>query len=194
MNIFDTLKGFDTQLFLFFNGHHNEFFDSVMLFSSGKWSWTPLYILLLIFIVNKLGWKALPAILIGLAALITISDQASVHLFKNVFLRYRPCHNIEIQHLVHLVKGCGGQYGFVSSHASNSFALATFVGLLLFDKLKFVLPMLWIWALWVGYSRIYNGVHYPGDVLGGSVLGLLVGFIVFKAFNFYNIRSKTIKE
>ncbi len=194
MSIFDTLVGFDKKLFLFFNEHHNEFFDIVMLFASGKWSWLPLYIILLIIIIKKLGWKPLPAVLIAIAAAVTLSDQASVHLFKNVFLRYRPCHNVEIQHLVHLVKGCGGKYGFVSSHASNSFALATFVGFILYDKIRFVLPLLWLWALVVGYSRIYNGVHYPADIVCGSALGFIVGYAVYKAFYYFDNRSKMINE
>ncbi len=194
MGIFEILEGFDKKLFLFFNGHHNGFFDLVMLFSSGKWSWMPLYIILFFIIVYKLGWKVLPAVLIGIMVTVTISDQASVHLFKNVFLRYRPCHNLEIQHLVHLVKGCGGKYGFVSSHAANSFSIATFVGLLLYRKIKLVLPLLLIWALLVGYSRIYNGVHYPSDILGGSALGVITGFGVYKGLVYYFNRSKMINE
>lgn len=194
MNLLEIIKDYDKQLFLFFNKHHNEFFDTVMLFSSGKLSWLPLYILLLFLIVKNYKYRELPLILISIAATITLADQTSVHLFKNIFLRYRPCHNLDIQHLVHVVKGCGGQYGFVSSHAANSFALATLIGLLLINKFKSILLLLWFWALWVSYSRIYNGVHYPADIVGGAILGILIGYIVFTLYRLYLMRSKTIKE
>jgi undecaprenyl-diphosphatase len=194
MNLFEIIKDYDKQLFLFFNKHHNEFFDAVMLFSSGKLSWLPLYLVLLLLIIKNYPYRQLPLILIGIAAAITMADQASVHLFKNVFLRYRPCHNLEIQHLVHVVKGCGGQYGFVSSHAANSFALATLIGLLLINKLESILLLLWFWALWVSYSRIYNGVHYPADIIGGAILGILIGYAVFALCKRYMARSNTIKE
>jgi undecaprenyl-diphosphatase len=194
MNLLELIKDYDRQLFLFVNGYHNDFFDAVMIFSSGKLSWLPLYLILLFIIIKNKGTKTLPAILIAIAAAITLSDQSSVHLFKNVFLRYRPCHNLDIQHLVHVVKGCGGQYGFVSSHASNSFAMASFIGFLLYDRMKGLLYTLWLWALWVSYSRIYNGVHYPADILAGALLGIIIGYLVFKIYRYYLSLSKTIKE
>jgi len=127
--------------------------------------------------------------LLGVGVLILISDQLSVHAFKEVFQRYRPCHNLEIMTQVHLIDGrCGGKFGFISSHASNCFALAVFVGLLLKPNYKFILPALLFWAALVGYSRIYVGVHYPLDILAGAIFGGIVGWIVYKIFEKVNHR------
>ncbi len=104
----------------------------------------------------------------------------SVHLFKDVFERLRPCHNPEIADKVHTLYGyCGGMYGFVSSHASNSFSLAVFSGLMLKNHYRFALILMLLWALLVSYSRIYAGVHYPGDILAGAILGSVIGIFVF---------------
>ncbi len=111
--------------------------------------------------------------------LILIADQTSVHLFKNVFERLRPCKNPEILNLVHVTGGCGGKFGFVSSHATNSFALAVFIGILLKKHYKLFFPAMLFWAGIVAYSRVYVGVHYPGDILGGTILGSIVGVVVF---------------
>ncbi len=109
-----------------------------------------------------------------------MGDQGSVKLFKDVFERLRPCHNPAIAELVHTINGkCGGKYGFVSSHATNSFALAVFCGFLFKRHYKYMLWLMLFWAAIVSYSRVYVGVHYPGDIIGGAVLGSLVGLFVF---------------
>lgn len=115
-----------------------------------------------------------------------MSDKISVYLFKDIFTRLRPCHNNSLVDLIHLVGSCGGKYGFVSSHAANTFALAVFSGLML--KKHYPRLILWaiIWASVVSYSRIYLGVHYPGDILVGAILGISLGVIVYlivKQFN-----------
>lgn len=99
-------------------------------------------------------------------------------------MRLRPCHNPEIASLVHLVDGCGGQYGFLSSHATNSFALAWFTGLLYKRHYKYTLSLMLIWAALVSYSRIYVGVHYLGDILCGAILGSTVGILVYYLMRF----------
>lgn len=170
----------DTNMFLFLNGMNSPSLDVVMWWVSGKTTWWPFYLLLLGFLGWKKGWQLVPMILF-LILVITLADQVSVHLFKNVFQRLRPCHEPSLEGLVHLVNNkCGGKYGFVSSHAANTFGVATL--LFLWIKRKWFTSLMVIWALLVGYSRIYLGVHYPGDVLFGSLLGGLLGWLVWSLF------------
>lgn len=176
----ELIEQWDRQIFLLLNGWHNELFDEIMWYISGKFEWIPLYLILLGLLIKRYG-KSVWKILLGVIAVIVLTDQLSVHLFKNVVERYRPCHNLEIADLVHTVNNkCGGKFGFVSSHATNTFGLATYVGLMLARsnrRLTFVLLLLW--ACVVSYSRIYLGVHYPLDVLGGAILGMLIAYLIY---------------
>ena len=178
--IVETLKQIDQELFLFLNSLHSETFDGIMVWISGKTTWWPFYLLLLLFLILKKRLQAIPVI-IFIALAITLADQTSVNLFKEVFERSKPCHEPALEGMVHLVNDrCGGKYGFVSSHAANSFAVAMLL-LLVIRKRWFTVTILF-WAVIVSYSRIYLGVHYPGDVIGGALLGILCGFIAFILF------------
>ena len=147
---------------------------------SGKLIWAPLYLAILIFLGIKYRRKFL-IILIFIILAVTLADQISVHLFKNTFQRLRPCHEPALEGFVHLFNGeCGGMFGFVSSHATNSFNIAL-LSLLFIKKRWFTISIL-VWALVIGYSRIYLGVHYPGDVICGSLLGSLVGWGIYKLY------------
>ncbi len=176
----DTLNQIDTQLFLFLNGFHTDTFDKIMVWISGKVTWWPFYLLLLAYLAWKRRLQIFPIILF-ITFCITLTDQASVHLFKEVFERLRPCREPALEGMVHMVNGkCGGLYGFVSSHAANSFGVAILL-LLIIRKHWFAAVMLF-WAALVSYSRIYLGVHYPGDILGGAMLGMLCGYLVYLLF------------
>ena len=117
-------------------------------------------------------------VLLHIAALIATSDQISSDLIKNTVKRLRPSHEASLQGLIHLSKaGAGGQYGFISSHASNAFALFMFLSLILPRSYRPLKYTLFFWASLVAYSRIYNGVHYPGDVVVAALFGSLLAWL-----------------
>ena len=125
--MFNTLKEWDTKVFLYLNGKHNNFFDVIMYWASDKLFWVPFYIILLIIVIRQFKKRSI-LILLHVAALITASDQISSNLLKNTIKRLRPSHEAALQSLIHLSKaGPGGPYGFVSSHAANVFTLAAFI-------------------------------------------------------------------
>ena len=176
------LDHIDRNLFLFLNGLNSPLWDQVMWWISDRLIWLPLYLIITGWLIYRFKWKVV-IILVMVALLITLSDQGSVHLFKEVFKRLRPCHEPEISGLVHLVKGhCGGKYGFISSHAANTFAIATFT--LLIIRNKYYSIFIIFWATLVSYSRIYLGIHYPGDVLVGALYGFLIGVLIYRLFLF----------
>lgn len=173
------LEKFDQQFFLVLNSFHSPFWDQVMFAVSGIYIWIPLYLSILIYLGFKYKRKFF-IILLFLIIAVTLADQFSV-IIKNLFQRLRPCHEPALDGLVHTVNNsCGGLYSFVSSHATNSFNVAL-VSLSLVKKKWFTIFIV-IWALIVGYSRIYLGVHYPGDFICGSILGGLIGFGIYKLY------------
>ena len=187
----DYLNTLDTSLFLSINGLHNAFFDGLMAYISGKFSWVPLYLFLLWLIIKQYKWKSL-LVLAFIGLLILAADQLSVHAFKNTFQRLRPCHNDALKDMIHLVQGCGGKFGFVSSHAANSFALLVFISLLLKRFYTWLPPVLIVWGILIAYSRVYLGVHYPGDVLGGALLGAAIGWLLF--FVYQQLEHRIYRE
>jgi len=169
------LQNLDTQFFLFLNGFHNSFFDVLMFWMSDRFIWIPLYLFFIFLIIKKYRKNAV-WILLLVALMILVSDQLSVFI-KNLVQRPRPCHNEQIAALIHLVHGkCGGAFGFVSSHAANSFAIAVFLIPFLTSYFKYFGWVIIFWAAVISYSRIYLGVHYPGDILFGAFTGCLTGY------------------
>ncbi|MEA3504437.1 MAG: phosphatase PAP2 family protein, partial [Bacteroidota bacterium] len=177
----ETIQNIDTNIFLALNGLHSPFFDTLMFWISHKLTWIPLYLFLVYLIIKNYKLKSY-IFLIAIGLLILLSDQLSVHLFKEVFQRFRPCRpESPIHELVHIVNNhCGGKYGFISSHATNTFALAIFLSAILKKFYRYFPITIIIWATIVAYSRIYLGVHYFGDVLGGAIFGSLLGLLIAK--------------
>jgi undecaprenyl-diphosphatase len=186
--MFSWLESIDRAIILAVNGAHSAFFDEFFWMISKTLVWTPLYLLLIYLVWKSLGGKRLLIFLGTIAVLILLVDQTSVLFFKEAIQRYRPSHNTLLEHKLHYHLDAngnpyqGGQYGFVSSHAVNFFALTIFVGL----TLKTYYPkLIWIllgFSILVCYSRMYLGVHYFTDVFCGGLWGALWGYIFYRIF------------
>ncbi|GCD79365.1 phosphatase PAP2 family protein [Schleiferia thermophila] len=168
----------DTNLLLYINGTGSERMDAFWLLVTGRWTWMPLYGFLLWWVWKKSGRRGLVGVLVLLAIGLVLSDAGSVWVFKNTIKRLRPCHVEELQEVLRLPAGCGGLYGFISSHAANSFMLAGMFSALVFRRNKLLPLLLVVWATFVSYSRMYLGVHYPTDVLFGAVYGGSIGLFL----------------
>ncbi|MEY4383888.1 MAG: hypothetical protein RI995_1430 [Bacteroidota bacterium] len=167
----------DTELLKWINLHHSSFMDSIMIFFSNKYVWIPFYIILIAYIIRKYRTQAWKSILYLIAS-VAISDQICSSILKPWTQRLRPCHEAAFQSWIHLADGCGGQFGFCSSHAANSFALA--IGFYFLTKNKSWLIAMMLWALIISYSRVYLGAHYPIDVIVGAGVGAAVATIFSK--------------
>lgn len=175
----DQLIQYDQDLFLYLNSLGNPSWDGLWLFITDKLSSIPLYGLLLFLIYKKFGLKGTLVTVVCVALLITCVDQLA-NAFKHGFERPRPCRVPEFKEVIRYVAVRCGRFGYYSAHAGNSMAVAVFAGLALKSKHKYLIFILLCWAAVVGYSRIYVGVHYPGDVLTGWTIGALIGFGFYK--------------
>ena len=187
----DQLLQLDKDLFLFLNGMGTEAWDGFWMFMTTTRNSAPLYLLLLYLTYRYFGLKKTAIILVAVALLITCTDQLS-NFFKYGVGRLRPCHDPEVSSMMRLVKSyCGGQYGYFSAHAANSFGPAVFFIVLFHQKVKYISWVLLLWACIVAYSRIYIGVHYPLDVITGAFIGSLFGWLFARLaiFVFQRIRS-----
>lgn len=180
----DGLLLWDEQLLLAINGSHRSWLDALMVTVSNRWVWIPLYVVLAGLIYWKRGkGELLWALMIAIPVFL-VADQLASGILKPLVARPRPCHEQHLQVL--LWNGgwrCGGPYGFASSHASNFFALATYLGWLLRGKVRFAWPFLIMVAAIVSVSRVYLGVHYPTDVLAGATIGGasgMLGIVLFR--------------
>jgi len=165
----------DQSLFQVINSQWTAgWLDTLMPYWRSKFFWAPLYLFGLSFLL--LNFKKSSLFFLFLVALtIAFTDVASSQWIKKSVQRKRPCQTEELKSELHLLVRCGGGYSFPSSHASNHFAIATFVAFTLGRFYRFLGPLLFVWAFSIGYGQIYVGLHYPLDVLGGAILGSLIG-------------------
>lgn len=176
-----TLIDLDRRLFLALNELHSSWLDPVMVWVSGNIIWIPLYVILLYHLFKLPRVHAVVAVL-SIALGIALSDQLTSSLMKPMFERARPTWDTELGPLVHTVNNYrGGHFGFPSSHAANTFCAAMLLNLILQRRW---LPVLFFWAALVSYSRIYLGVHFPGDVTVGAILGMACGWIAYQVYLF----------
>lgn len=167
----------EREAFFFMNGSDSVFFDRFMWLYSGKVVWLPLAVFILFILIYKNKWKESLLILLGIVLVITLCDQFTSHLCKPVFSRFRPTHHPDFMEHVKTVFGYrGGRYGFMSSHAANAFGFATFLSLLLRNRLLTL--TLFFWAALMAYTRIYLGVHFISDIAPGAILGTMFGYLV----------------
>ncbi|WP_434035363.1 phosphatase PAP2 family protein [Formosa sp. 4Alg 33] len=177
----DQLINADRELFLFFNTLGSTGWDTFWLVVTNKFTFIPLYALLLFLVYKKLGAKTVLTLVILAALMIAFTDQIS-NLFKHGFQRPRPCRQEGVMEYMRFIAERCGRYGFFSAHAASTMAVAVCIGLILKPFYKNVIFMLLFWSTVVAYSRIYVGVHYPLDIVCGMAFGALTGFGFFKLY------------
>jgi len=189
MSLISWLIEVDKSALLAVNECHTPFLDNFFWLFTSIPIWIPFY-LMIFYSIIKLQPQKLWITLVTLGLLIALTDQVSNNLIKMTVERLRPSHEPSLEGLVHFIAGYkGGQFGFVSSHAANSFGLALFTSLLF--RNKWLTIVIFSWAILNSYSRIYIGVHYPGDIIGGAVVGLLIAWGLSIAYHKVMMRYTT---
>lgn len=182
----DWLESIDRQIVLTINSWNGPFMDELMWLISGRITWIPLYLLLIYLGIAKLGWRKALLYVGSVVLAVGVTDFVCSGIIKELVQRYRPSHNLFLIDQLHFYRESngnlymGGQYGFVSSHAGNFFALAWMTGWILKPYFKWLLLSMFVLAVIISYSRIYLGVHYLSDIIGGFIVGTIVSVIVYR--------------
>ena len=184
----EQLLHIDTEILLAINGWHAPWADTLMWIISAKATWIPLYVLLIGLLVWRYRKPAPTAVkwlqrvpvcvvmIVVIALAVGAADFIASGILKDLVARPRPTRVPELEGVLHLVNGYrSGQYGFVSSHAANTMACALLFSLIWRNKIATCGLMLWVAANC--YSRMYLGVHYPTDILGGLMIGTLTALV-----------------
>ena len=171
----DQLIQFDRDLFFAINhGLSNAFFDWLMPILRDRYAWVLLYLFIIVFSIKNYGKQGI-ILLLGLLMTFGISDYLSSTIIKPSVQRLRPCNEPEINSEVNIIVDCGTGYSFPSSHATNHFGIAVFLIMMFYHRWKIILPLGIFWAASISFAQIYVGVHYPIDILTGSLLGSSIG-------------------
>ena len=185
----DQIKEWDRELLVLLNSYHADWLDPIMYIITQTWFWIPFYIFLLYLIIRnykKDSWL----IIVVLVVLLIMADQITSTFMKPYFGRFRPSQEPSLHDILHIVNDYrGGLYGFASGHAANTFAAATFSWLLFRKKYAWT-SLFFLWAAIMTYTRIYLGLHYPGDILVGGFIGALLGWLCFVFFSWVEPRIK----
>lgn len=182
------LKDIDQAVTLYLNGSSSLFLDGIAMTATATSTWLPVAVVLLYVILRNNNWTNTLLILAGIALCVLVADQVASGICKPLFSRYRPSNDPEIMYAVDIVGNYrGGKYGFFSSHAANTFAVASFVSLLI--RSTKLTTFLFSWALLNCWTRVYLGVHYVGDLTVGVIWGTLVGVAMYYAIAFFRERN-----
>lgn len=178
----EAVEAIDEYLLLLINGHHNLVWDRTLWIVSARWTWLPLYLFLTGLMIKKFGWSRTAIMLICIALTVGITDYLCASMIRPAIGRLRPSNpDNPISALITLVYDYqGGLYGFPSCHAANSMALAILLAMLIKSRITAIAMI--GWSLTVGYSRVYLGVHYPSDVLGGWLIGALISGVMYAIY------------
>lgn len=193
----NTILELDKDLLVWINSFHVDWLDPIMLTITKTEFWTPVYLLFIYLIFQKADSMTAWWMVAGAGLTVLLADQITASIMKPFFERWRPSRDPNVNYLLHLVMQpngepyTGGKYGFASSHAANSFGIATYMWLQLRSKYKW-LVLFFIWAAFLTYTRLYLGVHYPGDILVGGLVGVLSAFAGIKFFKW--IEAKRLKQ
>lgn len=178
----EQIEALDTQLFIYLNNLGSTTWDSFWLIYTEIPTHLPLMLVIGFLLYKKLGQKKFLLLLLFITIMVTLTDQLT-NLAKHTFQRPRPCRVPELEGTIRSIAKYCGRFGYFSGHSSNSMALAIFMGLFLKPNYPKLFVFLIIWALGMGYSRIYIGVHYPADLLTGFTVGALVALLFYKLFH-----------
>jgi undecaprenyl-diphosphatase len=176
-------------MLLSLNGSDSLFWDGCMLVYTSMGVWIPLAIMLLYVLLKNNNIKDFFLLIVLIAVVATLTDTISSGICKPFFERWRPTNDPMLMYAVDVVNETrGGRYGFTSSHAANSFGIAMFVSLLIRNRALSVSLM--IWASMNAFTRIYLGVHYPGDILAGTLIGIVVGGLAYRLYVYIQNHSR----
>lgn len=181
----DRIKQIDTELLIFLNNLGNKSWDPLWVSITDKFTFLPLFILIIFFLFKKNGTKGLLVILLFISVLILFTDQFT-NVVKDFTQRLRPCRLDELQGLLRDIDIRCGKYGFFSAHAANSISVTIFIINCVDESVKkFLKPVLILWVMIFSYSRIYLGVHYPLDTVFGLSFGIFSGFLFKYLYNYF---------
>ena len=181
----DRIKQIDTELLIFLNNLGNKSWDPLWVSITDKFTFLPLFILIIFFLFKKNGTKGLLVILLFISVLILFTDQFT-NVVKDFTQRLRPCRLDELQGLLRDIDIRCGKYGFFSAHAANSISVTIFIINCVDESVKkFLKPVLILWVMIFSYSRIYLGVHYPLDTIFGLSFGIFSGFLFKYMYNYF---------
>jgi len=178
----DQLIAFDQDLFIAINnGMSNAFFDGFLPIMRNPYTWAPLYLFIIVFCIKNYRMRGVLAV-VFLLITFGIADSVSSSVIKNSVQRVRPCNDVELKEEVILRARCGGGYSFTSSHATNHFAISLFLIMVFYRRWKHILWLSLAWAATISFAQVYVGVHYPLDIIGGAILGIMIGILTGYVF------------